>query len=118
MKLPKYVFILPNKSAPDMGAGFILKTTSPHELGRVIKLYPEPFFEIHYKNEFKPLVCAPVEGYSVLIAYAGNLSPGYRVFVKDANWENDLKIIFSEMAEYFMTEKINNNLNFYKRYKL
>jgi len=114
--LPNYVFIVPNKDAPDMGAGFILHTKQPFELGRVVKLNPSPFAFTEYKNKFNPLIMAEVPGYSILIAFAGNLF-GNKVQVSGKDWEAELQKIYNEMAQFFLDEKVNNNVGYYKRYK-
>lgn len=100
-----------------MGAGYILHTREPFELGRVIKVQPSPFAEIEYKNQFKPLILSRIDGYSVFIAYAGNLF-GNKVRVTGANWEEELQEIFNQMALFFYNEKIINNPGYYRRYKL
>jgi hypothetical protein len=117
MKLPEYVFIVPEKNNPEMGSGFILRTKQPFELGRVIKLAPSPFSIAEYKNKFNPLIMAEVDGYSIAISYAGNLA-GNRVTVSGQNWESELQKIFDKMADYFYNEKIVNNAGYYRRYKL
>ena len=115
--LPKFVFIVPNKNDLNMGAGFILHTREPFELGRVIKVQPSPFAEVEYKNQFKPLILSRIDGYSIFITYAGNLF-GYKVRVNGADWEAELQKIYDQMAQYFYEEKILNNPGYYKRYKL
>jgi hypothetical protein len=116
-KLPDYVFIVPNKDRPDMGAGFILRTNTPFELGRVIKVAPVDLFEEKYRLEFKPLILSAVPGYSIMIHFAGNLY-GYRMEVTGPSWEQNLQAIFDKMAKFFLEEKIHNNLGYYKRYKI
>ena len=115
MKLPKFVFIAPNISEPSMGAGFVLCTKEPYYLGRIIKLSPGPYSILNYKNEFKPLVYAVVDGYSIVITFAGNLS-GYKVRVNSNEWEKDLQSVYEKMAVWFYEEKILNNAGYYKRY--
>lgn len=117
MKLPEHVFITPNKGDESMGAGFVLLTRHPYYLGRIIKVLPTPFFAVEYKNQFKPLITAEIDGYSILISFAGNLS-GYRVEVSGPDWEQELQKIYNKMATYFYKEKILNNLGYYRRYKL
>jgi len=115
--LPKFVFIVPNKNAPEMGAGYILRTKDPFELGRVIKVNPSPFAEVEYKNQFKPLILSRIDGYSIFIVYAGQLF-GNKVRVTGADWEAELQKIYDQMALFFYEEKILNNPGYYKRYKL
>lgn len=115
--LPEFCFIVPNKTAPDMGSGFVLRTKEPFELGRVIKVQASPFAESEYKNQFKPLILSRIDGYSIFIVYAGQLF-GNKVRVRGANWESELQIIFDKMAQYFYEEKILNNQGYYKRFKL
>ena len=117
MKLPEFVFIAPSKSVPEMGAGFVLNCRSPFYLGRIIKVLPTPFFAVEYKNQFNPLIISEIDGYSILISFAGNLA-GYRVEVNSANWETELQNIYNKMAVWFYEEKILNNLGYYKRCKL
>lgn len=117
MKLPDHVFITPNKNDPSMGSGFVLSTQKPFYLGRIIKVLPTPYFATDYKVQFNPLVFSIVDGYSILIAFAGNLA-GYRVEVSGHDWEAELQKVFDKMATYFYEEKIKNNLGYYKRYKL
>jgi hypothetical protein len=117
MKLPEFVFIVPNKGEESMGSGFILHTKQPFELGRVIKLAPSPFSIAEYKNKFNPLIMAEVDGFSIVISYAGNLF-GNRVQVSGPDWEKELQLIFDKMANYFYKEKILNNAGYYRRYKL
>lgn len=118
MKLPEFVFIVPNKNDLSMGAGFVEHTVHPFYLGRVIKLAPSPFSIVEYKNKFNPLVFSEVDGYSILIAFAGNLLSGYHVQVSGSQWESELQKIFDKMADYFYNEKIVNNAGYYRRYKL
>jgi len=115
MKLPPFVFIAPNCSAPDMGAGFVLQTKEPYYLGRIVKLKPIQFAVLNYKNEFKPLVFSQVENYSILIVFAGTLG-GNKVRVNGQEWEKDLQFIFDKMADFMLNEKIKNNAGYYKRY--
>jgi hypothetical protein len=115
MKLPKFVFIAPNQSDASMGSGFILHTKDPYELGRIIKLKPDPFAVSNYKNEFKPLVFSQVENYSILIVFSGTLG-GNKVRVNSQDWERDLQHLYDQMSYWFLDEKIQNNKGYYKRY--
>jgi hypothetical protein len=115
MKLPQFVFIAPNASAPEMGAGFVLLTREPFYLGRIIKLKPDPFAVSNYKNEFKPLVYSQVENYSILIVFAGTLG-GNKIRVNGQEWERDLQNLYDQMSYWFLDEKIQNNKGYYKRY--
>lgn len=115
MKLPQFVFIAPNTTAPEMGAGFILQTKEPFCLGRIIKLKPDPFAVSNYKNEFKPLVFSQVENYSILIVFAGTLG-GNKIRVTGQDWERDLQHLYDLMSYWFLDEKIQNNKGYYKRY--
>lgn len=112
--LPQFVFITPNKTNPEMGAGFILYTKEPFYLGRVIKVVPTTFAAIEYRNKFKPLVLAEIDGYAIFIAFAGKLS-GNKV---EASEDSDLQVIYNKMAKYYYEEKILSNQGYYKRFKL
>ena len=113
--LPPFVFIAPHQSDKSMGAGFILETKQPFYLGRIIKLKPSPYSIITYENEFKPLIYTVVGNYSILIAFAGCLER-YKVRVSGADWEKELQLIYNQMADFMLNEKINNNLSYYKKY--
>jgi hypothetical protein len=115
--LPKFVFIAPNASDKSMGSGFILCTVTPFYLGRIIKLKPGPYAVVNFVNEFTPLIYAQVEDYAVVIAFFGNLS-GYRVQVSGPGWEKEIQNIFDKMAEFFLTDKIQNNPGYYRRYSM
>jgi hypothetical protein len=115
MKLPTFVFIAPNQSDPSMGSGFILHTKDPYELGRIIKLKPDPYAITNYKNEFKPLIYSQVENYSILIVFAGTLG-GNKIRVNGQDWERDLQHLYDQMSYWFLDEKIANNKGYYKRY--
>lgn len=110
-----FVFIAPNRTAPKMGAGFVLNCVEPFYLGRITKLNPGPYSIVNYKNEFKPLIFSVVGNYSILIVFAGTLSR-YNVRVNGQDWEADLQHIYDEMANWFLEEKINNNQGYYKKY--
>ncbi len=99
-----------------MGSGFILHTKNPFYLGRIIKLKPLPFTIVNYINEFKPLIYSQVEGYIIIIAFAGSLE-GYKVRVNGPEWEAELKELFNQMANWMLTEKIHNNKPYYSRFK-
>jgi hypothetical protein len=117
MKLPQFVFIAPNVSEKSMGSGFILHTKEPYELGRIVKLKPDPFAISNFTNEFKPLVFSQVENYSILISFAGTLG-GNKIRVNSAEWERDLQNLYDQMSYWFLDEKIFNNRGYYKRYIL
>jgi len=38
--------------------------------------------------------------------------------VNSPDWQADLQNIFEKMAQWFLVEVINNNLNYYKKYKI
>ena len=117
MKLPKFVCIVPNKSEPAQTETLILHTVAPYEIGTVIKLSPDPLFEIRYKNQFKPLVCSVVQGFSLLICYGGRMDGDF-VRVSGFSWESELQQLFNDMSKFYYLEKIINNQNYYRRYKL
>lgn len=96
---------------------FILCTREPFYLGQINKLAPLDHFEIvNFINEKKPLVSAEILGYSILITFAGQLKGNF-LKVNSPDWEADLQNLFYKMASWFLTEKINKNLNYYKKYK-
>lgn len=99
--LPKYIFINPNKKSPEMGAGYILCTSPPFIYAKVIKATDRQTFKID---------SIQMPGYLIYLVYAGSLTNLQAV--------KQVSETLNEMSAYFMEEKINNNLGYYKRYKI
>lgn len=100
-----------------MGSGFVQHNKHPFYWGRIVKLKKDDSFAvINFVNQYKPLIFAEVPGYSILIVFHGNLY-GYKVTVSGPGWEKELQIIFDQMADWFLKEKIFGNPGYYKRYR-
>ena len=77
----------------------------------------EEFAIVNFKNENKPLVNSEITGYSIIVIFAGQLKGNF-LKVNSPDWKADLQNLFEKMANWFLTEKINTNLNYYKKYKI
>jgi hypothetical protein len=114
MILPSFLYIPPGAD----NEALILHTKEPFYLGQIVKSAPlDEFAILNFKNENKPLVCSEIVGYSILISFAGQLKGNF-LKVNSPDWEKDLQNLFGKMAYWFLTEKINKNLNYYKKYKI
>src|ERR1019366_6803235 len=107
--LPDFVFVAPNKSAPEMGAGYILSTKPPFHLGKIIKLPCFPYSVFNYVFEKKPHFYCELVPWSIVIVFSGNLFGLTLLKAMGAQWQKETQNTYNRMGDWFITEKIYNN---------
>lgn len=76
----------------------VMTLHSPEVSATVIQLKPDQYSNFNFKNVHQ-------KSYPI---------PGYRIVLIHTFGDGDMKLL----ADYFLQEKINKNLTFYKRYKI
>lgn len=99
-----FIFVEPTETLP--GAGFILSTSPPFYIGRVIKMEAEEYKSLSREKKGELSNC---EGYSVVILRAGSL---LNEIVEDE------RIMLNRMANYYLEIKINKYWQRFKRYRI
>ena len=99
-----FIFAEPTESNP--GAGFILSTSPPFYIGRVIKMEAEQYNNLSIREKSELSNC---EGYSVVILRAGSLT-GEKV--------EDERIMLNRMANYYLKFKIQRHEGRFRRYRI
>lgn len=99
-----FIFVEATETLP--GAGFILSTSPPFYIGRVIKMDAEQYNNLSIREKSELSNC---EGYSVIILRAGSLL-NERV--------EDERIILNRMANYYLKFKIEKYEPRFRRYRI
>lgn len=99
-----FIFVEATESNP--GAGFILSTSPPFYIGRVIKMDAEQYHNLSLREKMDLANC---EGYSVVILRAGSL---LNEIVEDE------RIMLNRMANYYLKFKIYKHEPRYRRYRI
>ena len=99
-----FIFIEPPESLP--GAGFILSTSPPFYIGRVIKMEAQDYQRLNREEKANYVNC---EGYSVVILPAGSLTGEHA---------EDIRIVLAKMANYYLKFKIEKYWQRFKRYRI
>jgi hypothetical protein len=97
------------KSPLEPATDYILCTRPPFYLGKVIQFKQADALKdfIADKNAKGPFVGAQVQGYNILVVYAGSLS----------RWQMMDDNIFEQMAADYLTNRIKQREQRFKRYK-
>ena len=99
-----FIFVEATESNP--GAGFILSTSPPFYIGRVIKMEVNEYHSLSTEKKGELSNC---EGYSVVILRAGSL---LNEIVEDE------RIMLNRMANYYLKFKIEKYWQRFKRYRI
>ena len=99
-----FIFIEATESNP--GAGFILSTSPPFYIGRVIKMEADEYLSLPSEKKGELSNC---EGYSIVILRAGSL---LNEIVEDE------RIMLNRMANYYLKFKIEKYEPRYRRYRI
>lgn len=97
-----FIFVEATETLP--GAGFILSTSPPFYIGRVIKMDAQDYSRLNRDENY-----VNCEGYSVVILPAGSLTGEH---------SEDIRIVLAKMANYYLKFKINKYWQRYKRYRI
>lgn len=97
------------------GAGFVMSTQSPFNLGRVLTFKDRDTYLTSMTNSSWPVLSVP--GYMILIQFAGSLLNGRRMLVSDPDM-GEIKTQLSEMCDFYYQEKVSAHTGRYKKYLL
>jgi hypothetical protein len=106
MIFDKELFIFVEATESNPGAGFILSTSPPFYIGRVIKMDAGQYNNLSLREKSELSNC---EGYSVVILRAGSL---LNEIVEDE------RIMLNRMANYYLKFKIYKHEPRYRRYRI
>ncbi len=99
-----FIFVEATETLP--GAGFILSTSPPFYIGRVIKMDAQEYERLNREEKENYTNC---EGYSVVILRAGSLM---------SEQVEDERIVLTQMANYYLKFKIEKYWQRFKRYRI
>jgi hypothetical protein len=99
-----FIFVEATETLP--GAGFILSTSPPFYIGRVIKMEAQDYERLNREEKASYVNC---EGYSVCILPAGSLT---------GEQSEDIRIVLAKMANYYLKFKIEKYWQRFKRYRI
>jgi len=97
------------------GAGFIIETSAPFYIGRVLTFKDNDAYLSSMANSTWPVASVP--GYSILIQFSGSFVSGRHIEVNngtDAQIQNFLK----NAGQFFQKEKIDLHKGYYKKFLL
>lgn len=111
--LPNYIFF-ETDTLP--GAGFIMQLEKPFYIGKVLKFKTDQELAIFAEKQKQTgtFISGKPYDYRILINYYTSLLP--HTFNTNAEADQVAKV-FREMADFYLTEKIQPNAPHYKRYK-
>ncbi|MEJ7829621.1 MAG: hypothetical protein WKF91_15535 [Segetibacter sp.] len=95
------------------GAGFIISTTAPFEIGRVLTFKDNDQYLSSMANSTWPVATVP--GYRILVQYSGTLQDGRRMMVQDTT-QAQIQNLLKNMAGFFQKEKIDLHTGYYKKF--
>jgi hypothetical protein len=111
--LPDFLFC-ENKSALP-GAGLILYTKAPYWMGQVMKFDSHEAWEHWSRSKHHTFAIGKVLGYSIAVVGIGAMGD-YKLPTTHGTEADTLANVYRRMADFYMEEKINRNLNYFKRY--
>jgi hypothetical protein len=114
LKLPKYL-IASNRA--ELPSPLILSTCSPFMVGQVWS-FKDPYEFITMVNNYKGIGLSTVTGYQILITFEGVFTGNKMQITNPLNIKGDVKKVLDEMAEFYLSEKIQSKQSFYKKYLL
>lgn len=97
------------------GSGYVMSTTSPFYLGRVLTFKDNDGYLSSMANNAWPVVTVP--GYRILIQFAGSLLNGRRLQLTSPD-ASEIKRELGNMADFYYQERIAAHAGYHKKFLL
>lgn len=114
--IPEFLFCTNKQALP--GVGLVLQTTAPFYVGQIIQFETrsrlDDFVAKRQANDGFFIGGKP-HGYNILVVFAGVLAG--KVELNTQTQADALAAVYRKMSDFYLTEKIQNNPNAYKKYK-